>query len=138
VLEYRRKGVLRIGSDDLVVVLRDQCRKKATNLDFLANWLYIDYEFAEESMNMLSFPLRRYDIGPYYFVTEQEGNLESLARRFAEDIFGKPLKCSKHLQFSKRVSMIKYYDLDHDGYSALAHDSTDLLLLCSLFTSSRA
>jgi hypothetical protein len=114
---YLPKG--RTGSDDLVVVLKDQCRwKGATNLDFLAKWIYIDYEFAEESTNMRSFPMRRYSIGPSYFVKEQEGGLESLARRFAEDIFGKPLCASGYLQFSKRVSMIKY-DLDQDGYSAL-------------------
>jgi hypothetical protein len=112
----------RTGSDDLVVVLQNQCRwKEATNLDFLAKWIYIDYEFAEESTNMLSFPIRRFAIGPAFFVTEQEGGLESLARRFAEDTFGNSLDASKYIQFSKRVSKINY-DLDpstNDGYSAL-------------------
>jgi hypothetical protein len=110
----------RPGSDDLVEALQDQCGwNNATNLDFLAKWINIDYEFAENTTNMLSFPFRRFDIGPFYFVTEQEGGLESsLAMRFAKDTFGKQLDA---IQFSKRVSKITY-NLDpmtNGGYSAL-------------------
>jgi hypothetical protein len=110
----------RTGSDDLVEVLHDQCHwNNATNLDFLAKWYYIDYEFAENTTSMLSLPMRRYSIGPFFFVKEQDGGFESVARRFAEDTFGEPLDAT--IKFSNRVSKIDY-DLipsSNGGYSAL-------------------
>jgi hypothetical protein len=109
-------------SDDLAVVLHEQCRwNEDTNLDFLAKWLSIDYESAEDTTSMFSFPDRRFYIGPSYFVKEQDGGFESLPSRFAEDTFGDPLSSSQYLKFSERVSKIKY-NLDpenNDDYYAL-------------------
>jgi hypothetical protein len=67
---------------------------------------------------MRSLPIRRYYIGPPYYVKEQNGGFESLATRFAEENFkleDSPeagLK-SSHIKFSQRVSKIKY-DLSGD------------------------